>query len=90
MCEASDFSACSNPLQQLWPGAHLGFRVDDDFQRCLGRESDDWSASLKVSWNKWKWRTYQAHETPTNYPGDPFEGLRHNVAKDALPVQRKS
>merc|ERR1719365_223156 len=31
------------------------------------------------------WVENQAHETPTNYPGDPFEGLRHNVAKDALP-----
>ena len=28
---------------------------------------------------------YQAHKTPTDYPRDPFERLRHNVAKNALP-----
>ena len=38
----------------------------------------------------WRWRTHQTHETPANYPSDPFERLGHNVAKDALPVQRKS
>ena len=85
----SGASDCSG-RQQLWLVARLGFLVDadDDFQTRLGREPDE--VNWKVLYIIWKWRTHQAHETPTNYPGDPFERLGHNVPKDALPVQRKS
>ena len=92
LCEASDSSACSNPPQQLWPVAHSGFHVDDDddFQTRLGREPIKCSRSWKWVWiYEYGEHTHQAHETPTNNSSDPFKRLWHNVAKDALPVQKK-
>ena len=60
------------------------------------------TTTFKHAWvenllNCWKWvgiyeygePTHQTHETPANYSSDPFKRLWHNVAKDALPVQKK-